>query len=80
MTLWPAPTTTRSRRRRSSARPRIDDEELTALVERVWGHLEAGAYPVDPDLDRKACSYCGFDLVCRMGPRIERKRQGGDLP
>ncbi len=59
---------------------RIDDGELTALVERVQRHLEHGAYPVDPDLDRKACGYCAFDLVCRMGPRIERKRQGGDRP
>ena len=56
----------------------IDDGELTALVERVQGHLEAGAYPVDPDLEQKACGYCAFDLVCRMGPRVERKRQGGD--
>lgn len=56
----------------------IDEEELAGLVERVRGHLEAGAYPVDPDLGREACRYCAFDLVCRMGPRIERKRQGGN--
>ncbi|MEJ2189669.1 MAG: PD-(D/E)XK nuclease family protein, partial [Acidobacteriota bacterium] len=56
----------------------INEGELTALVERVQGHLEAGAYPVDPDLKQDACGYCDFDLVCRMGPRIERKRQGGD--
>ena len=56
----------------------INEGELRALVERVQGHLEAGAYPVDPDLEQDACGYCDFDLVCRMGPRIERKRQGGD--
>lgn len=58
----------------------IDDDELAALVERVQGHLQSGAYPVDPDLAQKACGYCAFDLVCRMGPRIERKRQEGDPP
>lgn len=54
----------------------FDDEALSEFVERVKEHLEEGSYPVDPDAARTACSYCEFDLLCRNGPRIERKRAG----
>ncbi len=61
---------------RALAEANIDDDELSAFVQRVRAHLEQGSYPVDPDVDAKACAYCDFDLVCRRGPRLERKRQG----
>ncbi len=54
----------------------FDDEALGAFVERVKGHLEGGAYPVDPDTAGTACTYCDFDLLCRNGPRVARKRSG----
>lgn len=54
----------------------FDDEALEAFVERVKGHLEGGAYPVDPDAAGTACTYCDFDLLCRNGPRVGRKRAG----
>jgi ATP-dependent helicase/DNAse subunit B len=55
---------------------KIDDEALEAFVERVKGHLEEGAYPVDPDAKGTVCTYCEFDLLCRNGPRVARKRSG----
>lgn len=56
----------------------VDQAELEALAERVKTHLNAGSYPVDPDAAGHACSYCEYDLLCRKGPRLERKRAGGD--
>ncbi len=50
-----------------------DAAELAAFAEKVKFHLEQGYYPVAPDLDRKACKYCDYDLVCRQGDRIRRK-------
>ena len=48
-------------------------EELTAFAQQVKSHLERGYYPVSPDIDRKACRYCDYDLVCRKGNRLSRK-------
>lgn len=56
------------------ARPQKDPQELAAFVERVKSHLEQGYYPVAPDVDRKACRYCDYDLVCRQGDRLSRKQ------
>jgi len=55
---------------------RIDDEALTALAGEVETRLREGAYPVAPDVERNACHYCDFDLLCRRGPRLERKESG----
>ena len=49
-------------------------EALTAFAARVQGALETGHFAVEPDADGTACEYCAFDLVCRKGPRLERKR------
>jgi len=42
-----------------------DPNELGAFVERVKKHLQQGYYPIEPDVDKKACRYCRYDLVCR---------------
>lgn len=42
-----------------------DPTELAAFVERAKKHLQEGHYPVEPDVDKKACRYCIYDLVCR---------------
>ena len=54
-------------------RPQKDPTKLAAFAERVKSHLERGFYPVAPDLDRLACRYCNYDLVCRKGDRLSRK-------
>jgi RecB family exonuclease len=41
----------------------------TGLRER----LRSGRFPVEPDVEGKACTYCEFDPICRKGPRLERK-------
>ncbi|MEB3884859.1 PD-(D/E)XK nuclease family protein [Lyngbya sp. CCY1209] len=51
-----------------------DPETLEAFAEKVKRHLETGSYPVDPDIEQKACQYCEFDAVCRKGTRLSRKR------
>lgn len=51
-----------------------EDEKMAAFANQVKQHLEAGFYPVDPDVKEKACQYCRFDLVCRRGSRLTRKR------
>ncbi|MBD1916267.1 MULTISPECIES: PD-(D/E)XK nuclease family protein [Cyanophyceae] len=47
--------------------------ELPAAIERCKIHLETGHYPVQPDTERKACTYCDFDALCRQGDRLSRK-------
>lgn len=47
--------------------------ELPAAIERCKAHLETGHYPVQPDIERKACAYCDFDALCRQGDRLSRK-------
>lgn len=47
--------------------------ELPAAIERCKTHLETGDYPVQPDIERKACAYCDFDALCRQGDRLSRK-------
>ncbi|MGB6017325.1 MAG: PD-(D/E)XK nuclease family protein, partial [Nodosilinea sp.] len=55
---------------RSSKAPQ---HELPAAIERCKTHLESGHYPVQPDSERKACTYCDFDALCRQGDRLSRK-------
>ncbi len=40
-------------------------QELKDFAEKAKSHLETGYYPVEPDIQQKACQYCNFDLVCR---------------
>jgi hypothetical protein len=49
------------------------DEDLAAVATRCQSHLQQGNFAVDPDRDGKACTYCPYDIVCRRGPRLERK-------
>ena len=50
-------------------RAKPNKEKLAAFAEQVKFYLEQGYYPVAPDLEQKACTYCSFDLVCRKGDR-----------
>ena len=47
--------------------------ELPAAIENCKTALNLGHYPVQPDVNRDACWYCDFDLVCRQGSRLTRK-------
>ena len=57
------------------SRPKKDAAELAAFAEKVKSHLEQGYYPVAPDIDKKACRYCNYDLLCRQGDRLSRKNK-----
>ncbi|MEX2535220.1 MAG: PD-(D/E)XK nuclease family protein [Trueperaceae bacterium] len=50
------------------------EEELDRIAGLAKAAWRDGSYPVDPDLDAKVCEFCEFDLLCRKGPRLERKR------
>jgi ATP-dependent helicase/DNAse subunit B len=52
---------------------KIDETTLAEFAENVKRHLQEGHYPVNPDVDRAACQYCDYDLVCRQGTRLSRK-------
>ena len=54
-------------KQKNIGRPNQNPEELAAFAQQVKSHLERGYYPVSPDVDRKACRYCNYDLVCRKG-------------
>ncbi|MGB5715100.1 MAG: hypothetical protein WBM44_29790, partial [Waterburya sp.] len=60
--------------------PKKDPAELAAFAEKVKTHLGQGHYPVAPDVERKACRYCNYDLVCRQGDRLSRKNHSIFLP
>lgn len=45
------------------------------FADQVRERLAAGAFPVAPDVDGGACTYCDFDGVCRQGPRLDRKQE-----
>jgi hypothetical protein len=59
-------------KQKTISRPSKDPAELAAFAQQVNNHLTQGHYPVAPDLDRKACVYCDYDLVCRQGDRLSR--------
>ena len=59
-------------------RPGEHDGDLDELIARVRRLAGEGAWPVDPDARREACRTCEFGPVCRVGPRIERKRDAAD--
>ena len=60
-------------KQKTISRPQKDPDRLAAFAEKVKTHLTQGHYPVAPDVDRKACRYCDYDLVCRKGDRLSRK-------
>lgn len=49
---------------------------LSELARHVHTSLGSGSFPVSPDQAGHACASCDFDLMCRKGPRLERKRSG----
>ena len=50
-----------------------DKSALAAFAEQVKSSLQTGYYPVKPDVDQHVCRFCPFDLVCRQGPRLNKK-------
>lgn len=52
----------------------VNDDELMRLTEQVKTCFAEGYFPVDPDPQEGACTYCPYDSVCRKGPRLARKR------
>jgi ATP-dependent helicase/DNAse subunit B len=48
--------------------------ELEDVLLKIKSLLEHGHFAVDPDVKHDACEYCRFDIVCRVGPRVELKR------
>jgi RecB family exonuclease len=46
-------------------------ERLGELAEGIRDALGTGHLP--PDVLQRACAFCEFDLVCRRGPRLDRK-------
>ena len=51
-----------------------NEETLKAIAQRVKTHLETGHYPVEPDVEQKACRSCSYDMVCRVGARNSRNK------
>jgi ATP-dependent helicase/DNAse subunit B len=49
------------------------DAELEAVATKCQSRLGKGDFPVLPDIDNKACTYCAYDLVCRKGKRLDHK-------
>jgi len=60
-----------------SVRSNPTEHELEAVADRLKIHLTTGHYPVEPDIGRRACTYCPYDPVCRQGERLNRK---GETP
>ena len=60
-------------KQKNISRRQQNPEELAGFAQQVKSHLERGYYPVSPDVERKACRYCDYDLVCRQGDRLSRK-------
>jgi len=51
------------------------DVDLENFLSRIKQLLEQGRFAVDPDLKRDACTYCDYPAVCRVGNRVELKRE-----
>lgn len=55
---------------------RSDDDKLDRVVDEIRANLDAGHLPPDSlerDPLQAVCRWCAFDLVCRRGPRLDRK-------
>ncbi len=57
-----------------TVKPGEGDAELDELAGRVRRHLAEGDYRLTPDARREVCRTCELGPVCRVGPRVERKR------
>lgn len=49
------------------------DPAMDALAEEIKRRMAEGDFPVDPDVDEAACTFCDHAMVCRRGPRLARK-------
>ena len=52
-------------------------EALAGMAEEISTNLEEGRLP--PDVLQRPCAFCEFDLVCRRGPRLDRKEEVVEL-
>jgi ATP-dependent helicase/DNAse subunit B len=52
-----------------------DHEGLEALVASIRAQMNAGSYPLAPDVDGAACQYCELDILCRKGPYLFRNQE-----
>lgn len=59
-------------KRKIIKKARRNREELADFARKVKSYLEQGYYPVAPDIEQKACTYCSFDVVCRKGDRLKK--------
>jgi hypothetical protein len=50
------------------------EADLETFFTHVKSLVEQGSFAVDPDIKRDACKFCEFDIVCRTGTRLIRKR------
>jgi len=50
------------------------DVDLDRVLLRIKKLLDDGRFAVDPDVKQDACTFCEYDVVCRRGPRLMRKR------
>jgi RecB family exonuclease len=62
----------------ATVEPDADAEALDELASRVVDLLAAGTYPVAPDDRREVCRLCDLASVCRVGPRVDRKRDAAE--
>jgi len=51
----------------------LEEDALAQFANNVKVRLQTGQFPVQPDVEREACRYCPYDLVCRAGSRLNRK-------
>jgi RecB family exonuclease len=66
-----------SLRRAERIRAREPDAgALASMAEEVRENLDAGNLP--PDVLQRVCAFCEYDLVCRRGPRLDRKGTEGE--
>jgi RecB family exonuclease len=50
------------------------DVDLDRVLRRIKKLLDDGNFAVDPDVKQEACKFCEYDVVCRRGTRLMRKR------
>ena len=50
------------------------EADLESFFAHVKSLIDEGNFAVDPDIKRDACKFCDFDIVCRTGTRLIRKR------
>ncbi len=55
------------KKRKPLSASKLDESILHDFIEQIQSHLQQGNFPIQPDLDQTACTYCSFDLVCRKG-------------